>query len=121
MINRKRGEVLWRYAGRDYRLCLTLGALAELEHYFETAGLTALSERLSQGSFSAHDIVALLDAGLRGAGETITRDEILSFPVVDLLPSALQAVCEMVESAFGSDGEQTVREEGERSPFLGRR
>ena len=121
MINRKRGEVLWHYAGHDYRLCLTLGALAELEHYFEAAGLAALSERLSQGNFSAQDIVALLDAGLRGAGETITRQEIMSYAVADVLPTALKAVCDMVEAAFGMEGEDMQPSDGERGPFPGRR
>jgi Phage tail tube protein, GTA-gp10 len=120
MINRKRGEVLWHYGGKDYRLCLTLGALAELEDYFSTMGLAALSERLSQGAFSAHDLIALLYAGLRGGGETINRSELAELPIEAIFPSALTAIGEMVQAAFGDDAGQGGEGE-QRGPFLGRR
>ena len=34
MVNRHRGEIEAILDGKSYRLCLTLGALAELEHAF---------------------------------------------------------------------------------------
>lgn len=117
MINQKRGEALWHYAGRDYRLCLTLGALAELEHHFETSGIAALSERLANGSLAASDIIALLAAGLRGAGEELDRAALHSIPIADLFPHALNAIAAMVEAAFGT----ASSEESHRGPFPGRR
>ena len=118
MINRKRGEALWHHQGRDYRLCLTLGALAELEDYFETAGLAELGERLSRGSLAARDVIALLAAGLRGGGETLPRSALEALPVAELFPHALHAIAAMVEAAFGTGGSG----EGEdRDPFPGRR
>jgi Phage tail tube protein, GTA-gp10 len=120
MINRKRGEAHWHYAGKDYRLCLTLGALAELEHYFSTTGLAALSERLSQGSFSAHDLIALLEAGLRGGGENMKREDLAALPLHTIFPSALTAIADMVQAAFGDEKEHAMGE-GERGPFPGRR
>jgi hypothetical protein len=118
MINAKRGEVLWHCEGRDYRLCLTFGALAELEHYFQTTGMAALAERLSQGSLSARDIIALLAAGLRGADEDLTVQDLERMPVALILPSALGSITAMLEAAFGSPtpgGEET------QNPFPGRR
>ncbi len=49
MANRHRGEVAARLDGRDWTLCLTLGALAELESVFETDNLSALVARFSSG------------------------------------------------------------------------
>ena len=43
IINRHRGEVLARLDGRDYRLCLTLGALAELEAAFAVDDIATLA------------------------------------------------------------------------------
>lgn len=117
MINPKRGEALWHFEGRDYRLCLTLGALAELEHHFETNGLAALGARLSQGSLASADILALLSAGLRGAGEDLPRETLLAIPVGDLFPHALDAIARMVEAAFGANDAT----EKSRGPFPGGR
>lgn len=118
MINARRGEVLWHCDGRDYRLCLTFGTLAELEHHFEAAGIAALGERLSAGSLSARDIIALLAAGLRGAGETLSAHDLALMPVATLLPTALPAISAMVEAAFGA---AEPGGEGAQSPFHGGR
>jgi hypothetical protein len=66
--NRARGEVLALLAGRERRLCLTLGALAELETAFAADGWEALAGRLK--SLSAGDLTTVLAALLRGGGET---------------------------------------------------
>ncbi len=118
MINARRGEVLWHCEGRDYRLCLTFGALAELEHHFQAAGMAALGERLSQGSLGARDIIALLAAGLRGADENLSVQDLERMPVALIMPSALPSITAMLEAAFGTPepgGEET------KNPFLGRR
>lgn len=53
--------------GVPRRLCLTLGALAELESALGLDGWEALSERLRK--LSARDMAAVLSALLRGGGE----------------------------------------------------
>lgn len=65
--NRARGEVVAVLAGRERRLCLTLGALAELETAFAAEGWEALAERLR--GLSAGDLTTVLAALLRGGGE----------------------------------------------------
>lgn len=65
--NRARGEVVAVLAGRERRLCLTLGALAELETAFAAQGWEALAERLR--TLSAGDLTTVLAALLRGGGE----------------------------------------------------
>ena len=46
MANRIRGEVPLELAGQRYTLCLTLGALAELEGALKAGDLVGLAERL---------------------------------------------------------------------------
>jgi hypothetical protein len=65
--NRARGEVVCTLGGVPRRLCLTLGALAELETAFGVDGWEALSARLRR--LSARDMTAVLAALLRGGGE----------------------------------------------------
>ena len=65
--NRARGEVVCTLAGEPRRLCLTLGALAELETAFAVDGWEALAERLRR--LSARDLGTVLAALLRGGGE----------------------------------------------------
>lgn len=66
-VNRARGEVALIIDGAERRLCLTLGALAELEQGLNAPGLDALAVRLR--SLSAMDLVLVLAALLRGGGE----------------------------------------------------
>lgn len=65
--NAARGEVVVTLAGTPRRLCLTLGALAELETAFAVDGFGALAERLR--ALSARDLAFVLGALLRGGGE----------------------------------------------------
>ena len=62
--------------GRPHTLCLTLGALAELEAAFGAGDLAALGDRFSSGRLSARDLVRIVGAGLRGAGEAVGDDEV---------------------------------------------
>lgn len=65
--NTARGEVIAPLAGEARRLCLTLGALAEIESALALSGWEALSVRLR--SLSVADLIVVLAALLRGGGE----------------------------------------------------
>jgi len=66
-VNGARGEVRVSLAGVERRLCLTLGALAEMETALEVDGFEALAGRLR--ALSARDLTVILAALLRGGGE----------------------------------------------------
>lgn len=65
-MNAARGEVVVEIAGERVRLCLTLGALAEMETTLEAEGVEALAERL--GRMTAADLMQVLAALIRGGG-----------------------------------------------------
>ena len=90
--NRARGEVVCTLAGEPRRLCLTLGALAELETAFAVDGWEALSERLRR--LSARDLSTVLGALLRGGGEC----------VADLDRVEFREAAEAVAAAFTAAG-----------------
>lgn len=79
MANGVRGEVATRLAGAERKLCLTLGALAEIETGLGVAGMAALAERMR--SLSARDLMVVLAALLRGGGEGALADGLASAPV----------------------------------------
>ena len=101
MVNRRRGEVEAVIGGERYRLCLTLGSLAELEHAFGVEDLSALAARFSTGRLRADDLVRLIGAGLRGGGQGIGDDEVRAMPVAGALPEFGRAVAERLEATFG--------------------
>ena len=76
MANYRRGEIEAVIDGRPHTLCLTLGALAELEASFGAGDLAALGDRFSSGRLSARDLIRIVGAGLRGAGEPVSDDEV---------------------------------------------
>ena len=67
-MNPQRGEVALDIGGETRTLCLTLGALAEIEQALGCESLRDLSVRLK--AISARDLQILLAALLRGGGET---------------------------------------------------
>ncbi len=73
-VNGARGEAVAVLAGAERRLCLTLGALAEIETALGVSGVAALAERMR--ALSARDLMAVLAALLRGGGEAALADDI---------------------------------------------
>lgn len=67
--NRARGEVLLVIDDQEVRLCLTLGALAELEGAFDVISLAELAERLAH--LTAADLIIVLAALTKGGGEAM--------------------------------------------------
>src|SRR5262245_53501890 len=78
MANAHRGEVEAVLDGKTFRLCLTLGALAELEAAFGDDDMLALAARFEGGRLSARDCVRIIGAGLRGAGYEIADTAVSS-------------------------------------------
>lgn len=72
--NGARGEVTATLAGAERRLCLTLGALAEIESGLGVSGVAALGARMRV--LSAVDLMIVLAALLRGGGEAGLADEL---------------------------------------------
>jgi hypothetical protein len=70
--NGARGEIVAVLAGTERRLCLTLGALAEIETGLGLEGLSGLAERMR--ALSARDLMVVLAALLRGGGEAVLAD-----------------------------------------------
>ncbi len=76
MPNHHRGEIEGMLDGTPYSLCLTLGALAELEAAFGDENMLALAQRFEGGRLSARDCVRIIGAGLRGAGHKIADEAV---------------------------------------------
>ena len=55
-------------------MCLTLGALAEIETALQVSGVEALAERMR--ALSARDLMVVLAALLRGGGEMALASEL---------------------------------------------
>lgn len=99
--NRRRGAVSAIIDGRERTLCLTLGALAELEDSFAADNLADLAERFGAGRLSARDLIRILAAGLRGAGETASEAEVAAMRIEDGAAGAARLAAELLTAAFG--------------------
>ncbi|MDP4004157.1 gene transfer agent family protein [Methylobacterium sp. NEAU K] len=101
MANRIRGEVPLDLAGQRYTLCLTLGALAELEGALRAGDLVGLAERFDAGRVSARDLIALLGAALRGGGHALDDAAVARLPLAGGLEAVSAALAEVLAAAFG--------------------
>jgi hypothetical protein len=81
MANRHRGEIEVALGDRRWTLCLTLGALAELEAAYGDEDLLSLAERFERGALGARDVIRIIGAGLRGAGNDVSDVEVAALPV----------------------------------------
>jgi hypothetical protein len=119
MPNRHRGEIDAELGGRRRTLVLTLGALAELEAAFGADDLAALAQRFGQGRMSARDLVRIIGAGLRGAGETATDDEVARLSAPGGAEGFVRIAAELLEATFGGPpppGPPAPQEPGARHP-----
>lgn len=101
MANRYRGEIEAELGGSRRTLCLTLGALAELEAAFEVEDLAALADRFGNGRISARDAIRVIGAGLRGAGEKISDDEVAALASSNAAAGYVRVVVELLSATFG--------------------
>jgi hypothetical protein len=101
MPNRHRGEIEADIGGRKRTLVLTLGALAELEAAFGEGDLIALAERFARGRMSARDLIRIIGAGLRGAGESVADDEVAAMASPDGARGYVRIAAALIETTFG--------------------
>ena len=100
MPNKYRGEIEAEIGGDRRTLVLTLGALAELESAFEACDLVALAERFGSGRLSARDLVRIIAAGLRGAGENVSDDEVARMTVEGGASGYVRIAAELIAATF---------------------
>lgn len=101
-VNRHRGEVAAELDGQNFRLCLTLGALAELEAAYAADDLGALVERFAGGRLSARDLIRIVGAGLRGGGQAISDDDVAKMQAADGAAGFAAIVAELLTATFGA-------------------
>lgn len=102
MVNRHRGEIAAELDGKPRTLVLTLGALAELEDAFGAQDLIALTERFGRGRLAARDATRILAAGLRGAGEDVTEDEVARMTTPGGAAGFARIVGDLLAATFGT-------------------
>ncbi|MBK3402447.1 gene transfer agent family protein [Methylorubrum populi] len=101
MANRRRGEVPLTLGQERYTLCLTLGALAELEDALKADDLAGLVERFAGGRLAARDVIALLGAALRCGGHALDDEAVARLPLAGGLAAVTAALGEALVAAFG--------------------
>lgn len=96
LANHARGEVMLQIDGAPQRLCVTLGALAELEAAFNAASLSDLGERLK--ALTAADLLIVLAALSGGGGQARSTAELAAAHIDS--KAAAEAVAAAFHAAF---------------------
>ena len=103
MPNRHRGEIEAEIGGARRTLVLTLGALAELEDAFGAADMVALAERFGSGRLKSRDLIRIIGAGLRGAGEQVSDDDVALMDIEGGAAGYVHIAAELIAATFGGD------------------
>ena len=103
--NRRRGEIEAVIDGERRILCLTLGALAELETAFAVDDLSGLAARFSAGRLRAADMIRILGAGLRGGGNLYGDEDVAQANVEGGLAGFATIVGALLTATFGGPQE----------------
>ncbi len=105
MANTHRGEIAVELDGKCWTLCLTLGALAELEHAYGDEELLAIAERFENGRISATDAVRVIGAGLRGAGHDLSDEQVAALRVEGGAAGYVDIVARLLKATFSQTPE----------------
>jgi hypothetical protein len=116
MANRYRGEISAVLDGRERTLCLTLGALAELEDSFGAGDLVSLAGRFESGRLSARDIIRIIGCGLRGAGDTVSDDEVAAMRTAGGAAGFASIAAELIRATFGGSEDEEGEEVAAENP-----
>ena len=100
MPNPHRGEVTAMIDGHAHTLRLTLGALAELEAALDVPDLIALAERFERGSLNSREAIAIIGAGLRGAGQDITDQDVAHMSPDGGIAALIKTAASLLTKAF---------------------
>ena len=106
--------------GREWVLCLTLGALAELEEAFAVDDVAALVARFGSGRLSARDLIRIIAAGLRGAGESVGEPAVAAMRIDGGAAGAARVVADLLGAAFGEEPGTTAIAEPASGSIVGR-
>ena len=103
MANRHRGEIEADIGGQSRRLVLTLGALAELEAVFGADDMAALAERFGTGRLKARDLICVIAAGLRGAGEDLRDEDVARMETPGGAQAYVRIAADLLAATFGGE------------------
>lgn len=115
MVNRQRGEIEAKFDGQRYCLCLTLGALAELESAFGEEDMLAIAERFEQGRIRAAEVIRIIGAGLRGGGHDIDDDTVANMRSESGAAGFVEVVARLFAATFCQPEDTVGRGEGAAS------
>lgn len=120
MANRHRGEVSAVLDGQTYRLCLTLGALAEIEGQLGGADILSLALRFESGRISAAEAICIIGAALRGGGNAVSDKAVAAMRIEGGVAGYLGLVIDLLHAAFGADEQAGGQGGGDvNGPFPG--
>lgn len=105
MANAARGEVNLQVNDQTFRLCLTLGALAEIEEALGATGLADLGKQME--NLSARSLISVLTALMQGGGSDVTDEEVsrMSLQIADVSAVIAKAfAAAMPEGEGGQNG-----------------
>ena len=106
--NRRRGEVEAVLDGERRILCLTLGALAELETAFAADDLTGLAGRFASGRMKSADMIRVIGAGLRGAGNVFSDDDVAAMSIEGGIAGYAGIVGDLLTATFSGTGAEAT-------------
>jgi len=115
MVNRHRGEVSLRAGGEIYTLCLTLGALAELEAAYGGEDILTLADRFSSGQLSSADALNLLKAGLKGGGHDRTALDLEALSFEGGVAALIRTLADLLRVTFGGSDHSPTETTSETS------
>lgn len=88
-------------------LCLTLGALAELETAFAVDDLHGLAGRFSSGRLKAADMIRVIGAGLRGGGNVFSDDDVAGLDFEGGVAGCAAIVGSLLSATFSGPAGET--------------
>ena len=111
MVNKRRGEISLVLDGQAYVLCLTLGALAELEDSMALGNIGELADRFAQGKVRSADLIKILGVSLRAGGSDLSDAEAASMRCAGGAVALVEAIAGLLRLTFDPHANQAMETE----------
>jgi hypothetical protein len=79
--------------------------LPNSKRLFGAEDLVALSERLATGRLKARDLARIIGAGLRGAGDTLSDEDVGAMTISGGLQTSVRIAADLIAATFGEADE----------------
>ena len=112
-INKHKGEVKLKLAGKDYKARLTVNSIMMIEDAVDM-GIIKLATKMAEGEVRLSHVIAVLTPALRGGGNDLQTPDVVKLVEKTGLVLSIKAVADLLAISLSDNSEEKDSKEGKQ-------